>query len=296
MLFMLRIKLMILLRKAGTGRVAKNKYLSKIFFSDPVFFMLRKLFSSQEIKKISYMGQSIYFRGTDDSVYTFSKIKSPSKTDVFFRDLVKPGMKVVDVGAHVGRLTLIAAGKVGPGGTIYSFEPEPRNFSMLTRNIKANGYGNVVAVNKALTNGDKKIRLFLDPDPTASGTHSIFQLKKGMRQAYVEVEGTSVDNFFGKKKIDLVKIDSEGAEPLVLEGMKRVLRHNRRVKIFMEFNPGNLRRAGRDPEDILKLLKSFKFKAYAVDEKHPKPYAVNKQLVDRLKKTNESVELYCTAG
>ena len=58
------------------------------------------------------------------------------------------------------------------------------------------------------------------------------------------------------KKIDIIKIDVEGAEPLVFAGMQRIIRENENINIFMEFAPGFLRRAGFDPDGFLNEIET----------------------------------------
>ena len=65
-------------------------------------------------------------------------------------DNLRPGDTVIDVGANVGYYTLLAARKVGPRGKVVAFEPDPESFSFLKRNVKANGFTNVVLEQKGL--------------------------------------------------------------------------------------------------------------------------------------------------
>jgi precorrin-6B methylase 2 len=71
-------------------------------------------------------------------------------TTLAFHTLVQPGDRVVDVGAHVGYFTLLAARLCGPNGRVFAFEPHPDNFRLLERNIRENGAENVTAVRKAV--------------------------------------------------------------------------------------------------------------------------------------------------
>ena len=63
--------------------------------------------------------------------------------------IVRNGDIVVDIGAHIGYYTLIFARLVGPKGKVFAFEPEPNNFNLLIKNIKINGYKNIIPVQKA---------------------------------------------------------------------------------------------------------------------------------------------------
>ena len=76
-----------------------------------------------------------------------------SDTVQVFRELVQPGMTVVDVGAHVGFYTLLAARLVGTNGRVYAFEPNPEVYNILVRNIQINGYQDIVwAVPQGVSN------------------------------------------------------------------------------------------------------------------------------------------------
>src|ERR1035441_6724268 len=72
------------------------------------------------------------------------------ETKALLGSLIRPGMTVFDIGAHVGHYTLLAARIVGPTGRVYAFEPEPENFALLKRNVELNGYKNVTCVPKEI--------------------------------------------------------------------------------------------------------------------------------------------------
>jgi tRNA G37 N-methylase Trm5 len=69
-----------------------------------------------------------------------------------FERILRAGDVVVDIGAHVGYFTLIAARSVGPEGRVYAFEPDPENYALLVRNIELNGYQNIMPIQKAVWN------------------------------------------------------------------------------------------------------------------------------------------------
>src|SRR5262245_2134996 len=72
----------------------------------------------------------------------------PEET-AFIEAALAPGMTFLDLGANVGYFTCLAARKVGPAGRVWAFEPDPRNFRLLVRSVKANGLSNVTAVRAA---------------------------------------------------------------------------------------------------------------------------------------------------
>ena len=80
-----------------------------------------------------------------------SYIRSRGKeklTTQLFKEVVKGGYTVLDIGANIGYFTLLAARLVGKKGKVYAFEPEPRNYSMLLRNVTLNEYENVPGPSK----------------------------------------------------------------------------------------------------------------------------------------------------
>lgn len=189
-----------------------------------------------------------------------------------FKKMVQNGMVVVDIGANIGYYTLIAARLVGKKGTVYAFEPEPSNYKLLCENIAINGYTNIVPIEKAISNTSGKAKLYVDRamgDVSSFAKANVLLHSKNL-SACLEVETVTLDDFFertvGDDRIDLMKIDVEGAEELVIGGADRVLRNNR-LKIFMEFMPDQLRNAGTDPLQLLYKLQNYGFAIKVINDK-----------------------------
>ncbi len=186
-------------------------------------------------------------------------------TTEMFKKVVKEGDVVVDLGANIGYFTLLAARLVGKKGKVYAFEPEPINYSLLLKNIELNGYDNIVAVQKAVSNVTGKVRLFLDKKDT--GAHTIYQ--PGDKREFIEVESVTLDEFFKDKKhpINVIKMDVEGAEIAAFSGMDRIIRESENLKMFVEFYFPGIRRAGDSPEEFArKLLEDYPFSILAIGE------------------------------
>lgn len=181
---------------------------------------------------------------------------------------MKEGMVVVDVGAHIGYYTLIAAKLVDAKGRVYAFEPEPYNYRLLMRNIYENRYKNVVATQKAVANKEQKEALFLNTKDF--GSHSLSRNNVPELGNSVEVESTTLDRFFEKNvgnfKVDFVKMDTQGAEGLVVEGMSIIIEKNSNLKIMMEFWPSGLVNMGTEPKQLLVKLRNYGFTFQLVNE------------------------------
>ncbi len=183
-----------------------------------------------------------------------------------FHSLVKPGMIVADVGANVGIYTLAAARELAGDGRVHSFEPVPAIHDLLRGNVQVNGFletGVVRFSRKAVTDrvGTAEFTVF----PNDSGHSTLFWPNPQAEK--ITVETTSLDDELGlEKKLDVVKIDAEGAEKLIWAGMKSLLSQNPGIQILMEFAPSHLDRAGVDPAEFIREIQSSGFAIARVHE------------------------------
>jgi FkbM family methyltransferase len=134
-------------------------------------------------------------------------------------ELLAPGLVFYDIGANVGFFSLIAARCVGADGAVYAFEPLPANADALAHNVAINGFENVELVRAAVSRGPGRAELAV----TASSVQAhLADVDTGVPTvSTTTVDVTSVDAAVrsGLRPPDVVKIDVEGAELAVLEGM-----------------------------------------------------------------------------
>ena len=188
------------------------------------------------------------------------------------QSVVKEGMAIVDVGAFCGYYTLLTSHLVGASGKVYSFEPEPRNYGYLQRNMEANSCRNVVAVNQAVSNrnGDQSLAFHKEADQ-----HWLLDASADIDR--VTVPATTLDDFFaqqGQPPIDLVKMDIEGGEKAALEGMRTLSARNPNLQLIMEFSLANMRRSGETPEALSAILQELGFHEGYIIERGMKPFSV----------------------
>lgn len=187
--------------------------------------------------------------------------KYEQETSGILKSLLRPGMAVVDVGAHVGCHALLAARLVGQQGRVYAFEASPENFLLLQKNVALNGYKNIECVQSAVSNRSGTITFHLSPE--GNDRNSIYDNSRtGRPGKAVEVPATTLDEFMsaaGWPAVNLVKIDVEGAEPLVLEGMSELLRRTPSLALVVEFAPACLRESGHNPAGLLTAISDFGF-------------------------------------
>lgn len=133
------------------------------------------------------------------------------------------GDVVVDVGAHIGYYTMIAAKAVGPDGVVVSVEPDPRNFEILRKNVALSELWNVVLVNCALGSSTGRIAFKMATNPLYS---EIAKVGPCARSAHTTVKIRPLNHLcrsLGIETIDWIKIDVEGGASDVLRGGSEVL-------------------------------------------------------------------------
>ncbi|HNW43896.1 MAG TPA: FkbM family methyltransferase [Elusimicrobiales bacterium] len=182
-----------------------------------------------------------------------------------YRDRVKPGMTVLEIGANIGFFTLLFSRLAGDAGRVTAFEPDPGNFRLLQKNIAANGRKNITCVQKAVAARTGPGRLFISEENY--GDHRIFDAEEG--RGSLEIETTAIDDLPGPAgAVDFIKMDIQGAEYSALLGMEATIRRSPRLAMVSEFSPFLLRRAGAEPAAFLQKLKDLEFTLNLIDEEN----------------------------
>lgn len=223
------------------------------------------------IIEFSVLGHRLFADSRDTGMVPYlleQNIYEPFETELFEAS-VAPGDVVVDIGANIGYYTLIAARKAGSDGAVFAFEPETGNHSLLLKNIAANGYQNVSVVKKGLAEKPGKLSLHRDSKNLAAATLSAHNAPTRASSAE-EIELVTLDDYFRESplltKIRLIKMDTQGAEGLIVRGGASVFSLPG-LTVFMEFWPYGMRNMGTDPEAHLSLLRSYGFSISLIDEK-----------------------------
>lgn len=262
-----RQKIFLYIYKKAKKNLGGYEILRKFPFLRP----LNNFIISQAKTKFAIVdGHKMFLDQHDTLKLSTDGIFEPVETNLVKR-AVRKGSVVLDIGANIGYYTLIFAKLVGEHGKVFAFEPEPFNFKLLKKNVEINNYQNVILQNSAISNNNGKTKLYLSQEQ--SGTHRIFPSDMCSNN-YVEVEMIRLDDYFKNnvlaEKISFVKIDVEGAELGVLEGMKSLLELNKKLEILIEFIPPYIKEFGANPIDILILLENYNFKIHLVNYKTQK--------------------------
>ena len=169
----------------------------------------------------------------------------------FLVSIVQPGMRILDIGANRGVVSVALARAVGPTGRVYAFEPVPEYFAALKENLARNRADNVEAFPLAL--GDREGPLPFYQRGEASG------ITPGEGAAPLTVQGATVDRFLADQAIDhidLMSLDCEGSELRVFQGAASLLREQA-PRIFCELHHDYLRHLGSSARDVAAFLEGF---------------------------------------
>lgn len=184
--------------------------------------------------------------------------------------LIKPGMIVLDIGAHVGYYSRRFVKKVGQNGRILSFEPHPKTYQTLQENVAP--FPNILTFPVALSDHEGKAELHdylvmsasgsLNYDPGMANMQKANQSKQdvaprlegGFKAQSFVVDTKRVDDclaLINITEVDVVKMDIEGAEIGALRGMEQIIQNSPTLALVMEYNPQALHGFGHDPVKAL---------------------------------------------
>lgn len=208
------------------------------------------------------LAREVYFTGRYE----------PQET-VLVRQLLSPGETFVDVGAHWGYFSLLAAERLGPTGRVVAIEADPRVFAVLERTCALNQLDGLTAVHAAAADGPGELtlagfddrqdnwglsRLVVDSEPGQGGEAAVsYRVRAVALDDLLDEQGVGV--------VDLVKMDIEGAEALALRGMRRGRESGRYRRLLIELHPAALPAFGATAVDLVALILASGYRGYTVD-------------------------------
>lgn len=178
----------------------------------------------------------------------------------WMHDSLRPGDTFVDVGANIGYYSVLAGLRVGPGGRVVAVEAHPGLATILRRNVTINGLHARTAVwQRAAWSAPTTLRFHqrvhysANSSVGAVGADALAHLAD--EEEPVEVEATTVDSMLeAVGRVDVVKVDVEGAEVHAFSGLTSTIRGNADIRVMFEWSPAQLRQVGSEPEELLDLL------------------------------------------
>ncbi|MBA4070784.1 MAG: hypothetical protein C0497_02970 [Gemmatimonas sp.] len=199
------------------------------------------------------------------------------ETTILLASVLKPGDTFVDVGAHVGYFTVLAAALVGSAGQVVSFEPEPGNYAQLVEHIRLNGYSQVLPIHCAagVVEGVRDLHCNADND----GGHALWDVR---RHPYNQrsraaprthaVFVSTLDRVLGNVatgRIKAIKIDVEGNEHDVLRGARQMLERHCVPFVIAEVNRMGLEQAGSSQAALRAFMTMLGYECWLLQTAEP---------------------------
>jgi FkbM family methyltransferase len=197
-----------------------------------------------------------------DRFIYFWNMWEPNETKLVGR-LLNRGGTFVDVGANIGYFSLLASKIVGSTGSVIAVEATPSTAERLRFNMELNKLGNVTIHDCAVAREEGTVRINARNDEN-SGMNSLRASPTGKGW---DVPCRRLDDLLAGKRIDLIKMDIEGAELLALQGMPRIIASPEAPDLILEICPPYLSALGSDHREIFRLLKEAGYSARRVGER-----------------------------
>jgi FkbM family methyltransferase len=182
------------------------------------------------------------------------------------KSVVQRGSSVLDIGAQLGYMTAHLAELVGPTGCVHSFEPDPKALALLRRTVKANEHSWVKIFPFVVGDMEGEIDFNLSPtlgwSTAVKGTH--LRDLSTIRARATTIDRLSADGEL-RRPVSFIKIDVEGFECQVLDGMRELVKCDRPL-ILAEVNPLLLKPLGRSSIDLLERLARHDYRLLRIAE------------------------------
>lgn len=178
---------------------------------------------------------------------------------------LQPQDAVIDVGANIGFYSILAAGALqNARNSIHAFEPNPRIYAELERNLARNHFTNTRAHCQAVGDVVSEMTLYIQQDAI---TYSSLRRTQDFLTAEIRVPVTTLDAYARQEnlKIGLLKIDVEGAELLALRGARHVLERDHPTLLYEEF-PRGYGEFGYTTDDVRAFLHELGYQLFVIRE------------------------------
>ena len=223
------------------------------------------------IKEIEGAGAPVrLFVDLADHVIGLNIVRGRYEPDeiAFVRSVLKPGDTAIDAGAHIGFFTMQMAAMVGSAGRVYAFEPLPSNIDLIERSITENAFEDRIVFARAAVGAASGAATLTFPAETlnSGGAYLLREGSAGLAGNLArQVPVVALDDADIRRPVRFIKMDVEGAEPLVLRGAAGLLREDRPV-VLSELHPQQLDRAsGMSADGFLADLRALGYRAHTME-------------------------------
>lgn len=175
-----------------------------------------------------------------------------------FRENLRPGDTMLDIGANEGFFAALAAALVGPHGTVLAVEPQSRLHEVLEINLALNAKGRTAIIKRVVGETDSATRrIWLFPISNTGASSLVSRYRFGAKSEEVrEITPTTILRDAGLKRVDFIKIDVEGFEPEVVRALVPLMRSGQIGTLLLDYHGGILASRGIDPAETHALVAS----------------------------------------
>ena len=255
-----------------------------------IIWFLKRIHIGQPYPTTKVHGLKYYVHSYDPGIsreLAVYHIHEPNAT-ALYRNCIKKGMYVVDIGSNLGYYALLASTLVGHRGKVLAIEPEPQNYKLLTINANTNHLQNIDIIQCAVGGKDGMSEFYITE---ASNTNSLIPPITGKIISSIQIKTRKLDTLLKEhnfSKVDLIRMDIEGGEVVAIEGMQNT---------FKQYKPTIVAELHCDAvgtESIVKLLKSLKgfgYNAEYIIDRDQDFVWIKNQCVRRLTSLGELLKL-----
>ena len=196
------------------------------------------------------------------------------ETSQVYIDLLQPGDTFIDIGAHIGYFSLLAASLIGQDGLVMCFEPNESNLDQLKKNVIINQFTNIQVMPFAVGNENKKVDFFLNQDN--DGGHALwdvgkhdFNIKSREHSELFTVQMKTLDSILSDNRLDnlkLIKMDVEGCESMVIDGAMNTLKLHNYPFVISEINRFALSEMESSEDELRKKMQGLGYDCYVLTE------------------------------
>lgn len=254
-------------------------YSSKVFCKNKktITFAIIKLMSKDRFYLREIQGSKMYLDLKDAGItkeLICSDVREEAATAMMHK-ILKKGDIVYDIGANIGYYALMEAKAVGEKGKVYALEPVLSTVELLKKNIEVNNYLNVEVHEIGIGDHDGETMMYTTDK---CNWNSMYRNKKWDVVNEIKVKIATLDNFVKDKEYpDLVRMDVEGYEAAVIEGMKEILEKGKPLRMFIEVHPHIMKKG-----ELVKMLHTIKKYNFEIELIAKRSEVINQKLDDIL--------------
>ncbi len=223
----------------------------------------------------------------------------PDET-IAFRKLTRNGDRVIDIGANIGYFTVLLALLVGEGGRVLAVEPDPESAALLRKNVDLNKLHGVVTVVEAAAGeapGEGTLGRSADYNAGDNRMHRTREdspFRGSAERDSVDVRVVTIDECIRDwDRVDIIKMDAQGYEPLILRGMLGTLSRNEGVVILTEFWPRGMENMKESAEGFCRALNEMGFSMWEFQDNGKLDQVHASDLLARLAGPKDFTNLVC---